>query len=830
MNKFHYVRSCDVNSPFKLKMISLNNLDEIIDKCLLYSKKSFFIECQFHSCVLETPLCRCSSFKTFKNDYRIDEWINFTINYKDIKIEDYITLTLYGIGVDLQPEIVGSVKVNIFNNDGLLLQGIHNIKLTSMNYQENLHDSLYNDSSSIDENVLLYNNGYIPKVEWLDKIVFEEIEKINLKKLTSSNYIYMTVEFSNFIVDNIACEMIYHQSDFDYTQESAALFDVFHQDPGLLQENACEAKYRKLLRFNRNRAISNEKPNSLIRDKLKIIIAYSPANNLSEEEKDLLWQYRTYLSSDKKAITKFLKCVDWNNEEEVLQAKQLMKNWTPLDASDALELLSPSFSNEIIRRYAVSRLRQASNSQLISYLLQLVQSLRYESNNVPLLDSTCSNQSTSELLSPIGSLDSKISSTFSSLEINNDENMSLSTFLVNRALEDDVFANYFFWYLHIASKETNEIKDNVFKNVMRNFSKALLTSDIPGCRKRRRMLASQVVFVKQLSVISNSLSQLGNNSKKKTEKLRKLLEQPEYVFKEPIQLPLAPHIEITHFIPEKCFVFKSAMNPLKLTMSNKNKEEYSIIFKNGDDLRQDQLVVQILSLMSQVLMNDNLDMMLTPYAVIATDSEQGMIEFIESNTIADILSTEGSILNFFRKHSFSDTDPFSIQRSTMESYVKSCAGYCIITYILGVGDRHLDNLMLMKSGKIFHIDFGFILGRDPKPFPPPMKLSKEMVDGMGGTNSQYFADFKKLCYTVFLHLRRHSNFFVNLFSLMIDANVRDIAIDPNKAVSKIQEKFLLHLNDEEAVHHIQNLIDESVSAVVATVVEQIHKWAQYWRK
>lgn len=46
--------------------------------------------------------------------------------------------------------------------------------------------------------------------------------------------------------------------------------------------------------------------------------------------------------------------------------------------------------------------------------------------------------------------------------------------------------------------------------------------------------------------------------------------------------------------------------------------------------------------------------------------------------------------------------------------------------------RHLDNLLLRDDGSLFHVDFGFILGRDPKPFPPPMKLCKEMVEAMGG--------------------------------------------------------------------------------------------------
>lgn len=73
-----------------------------------------------------------------------------------------------------------------------------------------------------------------------------------------------------------------------------------------------------------------------------------------------------------------------------------------------------------------------------------------------------------------------------------------------------------------------------------------------------------------------------------------------------------------------------------------------------------------------------------------------------------------------------------IHPKIMDNYIKSTAGYCVMTYFLGVGDRHLENVMMNNEGRMFHIDFGFIMGNDPKPYPPPFKLCKEMVEGMGG--------------------------------------------------------------------------------------------------
>lgn len=804
--------------------------------------------------------------------------------YSDLPRNAILAMTIYDCAGPGKVMVVGGTTISIFGKHGMLRQGMFDLRVWpgvegSEKTPGKAPDRGKEQMQRLAKLAKKHRNGHLPKVDWLDRLTFREIEMINEKEKRSSNYMYLMVEFPSVQIDGINHAVVYYEQDGDEMYQFRAQAElVTVPDCEILKENIVESKQHRLARSLRaGQSARDAKPSALERDQLAALLAAPPARAAPALHQDLLWKFRFYLSSHRRALTKFLECVNWNRPGEVRQALAMMRQWAPMDVEDALELLTPKFTHPAVRKYAISRLRQAPDEDLLLYLLQLVQALKYESyseiheeyartcgKDMPLpveLDPRLGYSHRDTLLAtsalsdvsatsrdpdgaggqggpggPAGGQTPGTAAPSDDVTSGGEEQGSLAWFLIDRACRNPQLANYLYWYLLVECEDAPEPPPprHMYLAVMRTFSRRLADGS-SSHQRTRSFLARQQVFIDKLVRLVRSVARESGSRARKAQRLQQLLADPDankfnFASFEPMPFPLDPSVTIKGIVAKKASLFKSALMPTKLTFLTTEGVEYDAIFKYGDDLRQDQLILQMITLMDKLLRRENLDLKLTPYRVLATSSKHGFLQFVESVTVAEALATEGSIQNFFRKHNPCEGAPYGIKPETMDTYIRSCAGYCVITYLLGVGDRHLDNLLLSRSGALFHIDFGYILGRDPKPLPPPMKLSKEMVEAMGGVNSDHYHAFRKLTYTAFLHLRRHANLMLNLFSLMVDASVPDIALEPDKAVKKVQDKFRLDLGDEEAIHYLQNLLDMSVTAVMAVLVEQFHKFAQYWRK
>jgi phosphatidylinositol 3-kinase len=226
-----------------------------------------------------------------------------------------------------------------------------------------------------------------------------------------------------------------------------------------------------------------------------------------------------------------------------------------------------------------------------------------------------------------------------------------------------------------------------------------------------------------------------------------------------------------------------------------------------------------------------------------------MLEFVkDSYTIQDILKDNKSrIEDFFKglasskkmthvngKDTVQEVFNDDAYEKIIDVYIKSCAGYCTVTYLMAVGDRHLENLMIDKWGHLFHIDFGFIFGKNPPAktmLQPPIRICKEMVDAMGGNQHAHYETFKKKCVEAFLYLRNYQRLILNLFHLMIHAGIKDLPFEEHeRLLTAMHEKFMPDKTNIEAEKQFISIIEESVNAFFVKLYEKIHVWAGYMKK
>lgn len=146
------------------------------------------------------------------------------------------------------------------------------------------------------------------------------------------------------------------------------------------------------------------------------------------------------------------------------------------------------------------------------------------------------------------------------------------------------------------------------------------------------------------------------------------------------------------------------------------------------------------------------------------------------------INRRGSLLAWLKDHNQSETE----LNKAIEEFTLSCAGYCVATYVLGIADRHSDNIMVKKTGQLFHVDFGHILGHFKEKFGfrrerVPFVLTNDFVHVINkgqtkkGGQAVEFQRFQNYCEQAFLVLRRHGGLILSLFAMMISTGLPELS-------------------------------------------------------
>ncbi|CAI9571825.1 unnamed protein product, partial [Staurois parvus] len=254
-------------------------------------------------------------------------------------------------------------------------------------------------------------------------------------------------------------------------------------------------------------------------------------SRLTDVDKKRLWEMRYYCYSEVSSLPLVLASAPSWQWACLPDIYGLLDHWTQMKHQDALGLLHATFPDQEVRRTAVQWIDSISDAELLDYLPQLVQALKYECY----LDSP------------------------------------LVRFLLKRAICDLRITHYFFWLLKDC------LKDSQFSIRYQYLLAALLCCCGKGLREE---------FDRQCWLV-NILTRLAQKVRDgvpsaRVEILKNGLEDVKQFFtlNESCCLPLSPSLLVKGIVPQACSHFNSNAVPLKLTFQNVDPlgENIHIIF------------------------------------------------------------------------------------------------------------------------------------------------------------------------------------------------------------------------------------------------------------
>jgi hypothetical protein len=262
-----------------------------------------------------------------------------------------------------------------------------------------------------------------------------------------------------------------------------------------------------------------------------------------------------------------------------------------------------------------------------------------------------------------------------------------------------------------------------------------------------------------------------------------------------VRLPWNPSCVVVSMTSTKRF--SSSSRPLSLTCITETGRKLCILIKQ-EDVRTDRLSMVVAYWIRNVT-----HQFIHTYDVFPFTKDMGCMVMIPgAATLYDVRKTT-SLLNYIMTRNAHET-----VRKVRGRIVRSCAGACLLAFAMGLGDRHLENILVGSDGSLAHVDFGYVLGEDPKHVSTPMRITDEMVDAMGGHASPTFVAFIQKTQKGYETMRQHASLWYHL--LAAECYIHQ---HPSRTLDRVRQhvsnRFVPGEWNEEASLHIQTVVQRA---------------------
>ncbi|CAK5267693.1 unnamed protein product [Mycena citricolor] len=250
-------------------------------------------------------------------------------------------------------------------------------------------------------------------------------------------------------------------------------------------------------------------------------------------------------------------------------------------------------------------------------------------------------------------------------------------------------------------------------------------------------------------------------------------------------------IHIQRFAP-KLTVIASKQRPRRLCLTGSNGRDYQYLLKGHEDLRQDERVMQLFSLVNNLLYLDGSSftrrLHIQRYPVIPIAPNAGLLGWVQDSDtlhvlVRDYREARKVVLNIEYRMMIQmapdyenltvlqkvEVFEYALENTTGQdlyrvlwlksknsehwlerrsTYTRSLAVSSMVGHILGLGDRHPSNLLIERTtGKIIQIDFGdcfeIAMTRDKFPEKIPFRLTRMLTQAMEASGIE--GSFRNTC-------------------------------------------------------------------------------------